>query len=129
MSWTPELYVHAMAVEGEAAQRYAELAGRMVEQHDEAAAALFAELSAAEAQHLEALRARMQGTPLPPLSSDYSWPAVDIESAVQAEKRARAFFEQARRVSCEPGVVALADEMTAEENEHIARIARLMDRS
>jgi hypothetical protein len=47
---------------------------------------------------------------------------------VQAEKRARAFFEQARRVSCEPGVVALAEEMTAEENEHIARIERLMDR-
>jgi rubrerythrin len=123
--WTAEIYVHAMAIEQEAARRYAELSRRMAQARNHEAAALFAEFSNEEARHLEALCARSRGAAMPQLSSDYTWCEIDIGTAVQAEKRARAFFEQARRVAPHPAVAALADEMTAEENDHLTRIERL----
>jgi rubrerythrin len=129
MDWAAELYVHAIAVESEAAQRYSELARRMAEQHNDEAAALFAEFAAMEAIHLEALRRRTEGMALPLLTSDHSWPeqGVPLANALQAEKDARAFFEHERRIAHEPAARALAEEMVSEESEHIARLARLGD--
>lgn len=129
MDWAAELYVHAIAVESEAAQRYGELARRMAQQRNDQAAALFAEFAAMEAIHLEALRRRTEGMALPVLTSDHSWreQGVPLANALQAEKDARAFFEHARRIAHEPVARALAEEMVSEESEHIARLARLGD--
>ena len=142
---TAELYAAAIALEGEAAERYAELATRMEQAGRFAVAALFFMLSRRETQHLEELRRKTVGLNLPPLSADYRWrddgaPETvgrdlvlrgmtqrrALEIALQAEKRARAFFEQAARVAGEREVRALAQEMAAEEAEHAAIIERML---
>ena len=127
MDWTAELLVHAIAVEREGARRYAELARRMAERREARTAALFAELARQDAEHLKRLQTRCAGLRLPDLSCDHSWreqgaPAAD---ALQAERDARAFFEQAGRVAPDALARALAEEMAAEEREHIARIEAL----
>jgi rubrerythrin len=143
-----ELYVHAIAIEREAAERYAELAERMADLGNQEVAALFHFLARAEARHLAELRRRTEGVALPELCADYSWlhegppetVARDLvfrlmtqrdalEIALLAEKRARAFFEHAVRIADDPAVRALAREMAAEEAEHIAMVQELLSKT
>jgi rubrerythrin len=145
--YAAELYVDAMAIEREAAERYAELAARMDKDGNFPVAALFRMLAMLEAKHLEELERRTVGMDLPPLDADYSW--CDSEApetvgrqlvargitqqralaiALQAEKRARAFFEQAARVVQDPEVRALAHEMAAEEAGHELLLQRMLMR-
>ena len=63
-----ELYAHAIAIEREAAERYAELALRMADLGNQAVALLFWRLAKFEAEHLETLRNRTDGVALPELS-------------------------------------------------------------
>ena len=133
---TAELYVHAIAMEREAAERYAEFSHRMADEGNTDVAALFARLAAQESEHLATLRRRTAGVELPPLEADYSWsprrPATPHQAlgiALCAEKCARSFFEQAQRVADDPGLRALAREMSAEEGEHIAMIEALLART
>ena len=128
VEWAAELYSHAIAVEREAALRYAELAWRMAEQGSEEGARLFAQFAVLQAVHLEALRRRTDGIALPDLTSDHSWPdRVDpVARALQAERDAHAFFAQARRVARDPAARAIAEEMAEEESEHIARLESLI---
>ena len=142
-----ELYVHAIAIEREAAERYAEFAERMDREGNFAVAALFRMLSTIEARHLEELKRRAADLKLPPLIADYTWrdseapetAARDVlvrgmtqshalAIALQAEKRARAFFEYAARIADDPGVRALAREMAAEEAEHVVLVERMLTR-
>ena len=108
-----ELYAHAIAIEREAAERYAELAERMRDESHEDLAELFAGLAALEKGHLDALERRTAGVALPPLEArDYKWlgdaapesaapelvfrlmtPQHALRMALGAEKRAQAFFE------------------------------------
>ena len=143
-----ELYVHAIAMEREAAERYAEFAGRMADEGNPDVAALFRRLARLESGHLEALRRRTDGVALPALESDYSWidtgapetlahdfvfrlmtPHQALDVALRAERRAKAFFEQARRVADDPGLRSLAQEMAAGEGEHIAMLEGLLART
>jgi rubrerythrin len=133
---TAELYVHAIAMEREAAKRYAELSRRMQDEGNGEVARLFARLAAHESEHLAALRRRTFGVELPPLEADYSWRGSGVSSphqalgiALRAEKGAKAFFEQAQRVAEDPGLRALAREMVAEESEHIAMIEAQLART
>jgi rubrerythrin len=145
--YAAELYVDAMAIEREAAERYGELAARMEKDGNFAVAALFRMLSRLEARHLEELERRTAGMKLPPLDCDYSWRDGEapetvgrdlvvrgmtqrraLEIALQAEKRAQAFFEQVARVARDAGARALAQEMAAEEAEHAALIERMLQR-
>ena len=130
MDWTAEVLVHAIAVESEFARRYRELARFLAERRQDEAAVLFAELARQEESHLQRLEAKSAGVALPDLAADHSWSAAGgpIASALQAEKDARAFFEQARRVAQEASARSLAEEMAAEEGEHIARIQALVSR-
>jgi len=142
---TAELYVHAIAMEREATERYTELAQRMSDEGNEEVAALFARLAAHESEHLAALRRRTAGVALPALDTDYSW--IDsgapetlahdfvfrlmtvqqaLSIALRAEKRAKAFFEQAQRVADDPAMRSLAREMAAEEAGHIGMIEALL---
>lgn len=145
---TAELYVHAIAMEREAAERYAEFSRRMADEGNSDVAALFARLAAQESEHLATLRRRTSGVELPPLESDYSWidtgapetlahdlvfrlmtPHQALGVALRAERNAKAFFEQAQRVADDPGLRALAREMAAEEKEHIAMLEALLART
>ena len=56
----PELYAHALAIEAEAAERYAELAERMSDEGREELAGVFALLAQDEAEHLDALKRRTE---------------------------------------------------------------------
>jgi rubrerythrin len=130
MDWAAEVLVHAIAVEREAARRYGELARGMAERHEGEAAALFAQIARQDRSHLERLEAKSAGVALPDLDADHSWrdAAAPVAAALQAERDARAFFEQARRVARDPLARSLAEEMAAEESEHIARIQVLVER-
>jgi len=146
--YTAELYVHAIAIESEAAARYAQLAGAMAAQGNLEAAAVFSLLGKAERRHLEVLQQRAQGLTLPRLDADYSWrepdgpetvtldpggapvmPVRALALALDAELRARAFFEQAARVCGDEETRVLALEMAAEEAEHAALIEGMIARA
>jgi len=142
-----ELYVHAIAIEREAAERYAELAERMRDESNEDLAALFAGLAALEKEHLEALERRTAGVALPPLTArDYKWlgdaapestarelvfhlmtPRHALRIALRAEQRAQAFFEHVLLTADDPALRALAREMAAEEQEHVLLIERMLE--
>src|SRR3954462_15746690 len=69
-----ELYAHAIAIEREAAERYAEFAERMGDLGNEAVADVFDRLAGDEAEHLDALLRRTDGIQMPQLmASDYGW--------------------------------------------------------
>ena len=144
--WTAELYTHAIAIEREATRRYAELADAMAVQGNHAVSELFRLLASAERRHLEELERRTAGMRLPALSSDYTWrdgeapenaPLAPYErmtdraallAALDAERRARAFFEHAARVTSDAETRTIACEMAAEETEHALFIERMLRR-
>jgi len=145
----PELYAHAIAIEREAAERYAELAERMRDESNEDLAALFAGMAAVEAGHLAALKHRSAGIALPPLAArDCKWlgdaapesaarelvfrlmtPRGALLMALGAEHRAQAFFERVLLTAHDPDLRALAREMAAEEQEHVLLIERMLERT
>jgi rubrerythrin len=141
-----ELYAYAIAIEREAAERYAELAERMRDESNQDLAELFAGLAALEKGHLEALERRTEGVVLPPLQvRDYKWlgdapesaarelvfrlmtPRHALRMALGAEKRAQAFFEHVLLTAGDPALRALAREMAAEEQEHVLLIERMLE--
>ena len=142
-----ELYAHAIAIEREAAGRYAELAARMGDESNEDLAALFAGLAKLEAGHLEALERRTAGIALPPLTrTDYQWlgdaapespahelvfrlmtPRQALLIALGAEQRAQAFFEHVLLTADDPALRGLAREMAADEQEHVQMIERMLE--
>lgn len=97
-----ELYAHAIAVEREAAARYAEFAERMEDTGRQDLARVFAMLAGLEAEHLEALERRAAGIALPEIrAGEYAW-----LDAGAPETQAR--------------------EMGAEGREHVDLIARML---
>jgi len=69
-----ELYAHAIALEREAAERYAQFAQRMKDEGRDDLAALFGTLARQEGEHLETLERRTEGVALPELrGSQYKW--------------------------------------------------------
>lgn len=145
--YTAELFVHAIAIEREAAARYAELAATMARLGNHAVAALFGMLAIFEGRHLEELQRRTAGLRLPPLEADYSWRGAEapetvrldphagpitqqkaLALALEAEKRARAFFEHAARLCKDAETRQLAHEMALEEAEHVVLIERMIER-
>ncbi len=145
----PELYAHAIAIEREAAARYAELAQRMGDLGNDAVAEVFANLASFEASHLEALERRAEKLELPEVvPEEVRWlqpppagsaakeaadrvmsPRQALQIALGAEKRAQAFFERALMTAHEPAVRSLAGEMALEELEHVELVERMLEAS
>ena len=142
----PELYSHAIAIEREAAERYAELAARMSDEGREDLARVFEMLADLEGEHLHTLEARTADVALPPIPDTYHWldaaapetaarelvyrvmtPHMALEIALEAENRAQAFFETVFLTSDDPALRALAREMAAEEQGHVVLIERLLE--
>jgi len=144
-----ELYAHAIALEREAAERYAEFARRMDDLGNAAAAEVFTTLARLEEEHLQTLLERTQGVRVPEvLDEQYAWldtgapettarelvfrlltarQALDI--ALRAERRAQTFFEKVMLTADDPALRALAREMAAEEGEHIGLVEQLLDQT
>jgi rubrerythrin len=142
-----ELYVHAIAIEREAAERYAEFARRMADEGNDEVAAVLRKLAGLETEHLEALQRRTAGIALPKLETDYQWldtgapeavahdlvfrlmtPSQALAVALDAEKRAHAFFNHVQHVAADPALRALAKEMAAEEEQHIVMLLEVIQR-
>ena len=142
-----ELYAHAIALEREAAERYAEFARRMDDLGNAAAAEVFTTLARLEEEHLQTLLERTQGVAIPEyLNERYAWldagaPETTarelvfrlltahqaLEIALRAERRAQTFFEKVMLTADDPALRALAREMAAEEGEHIGVVERLLE--
>lgn len=149
VSSAEELYAHAIALEREAAERYTEFAGRMTELGRHDIAAIFVTLAGYETDHLDTLERRTTGVTLPALGpAEYKWldagapetaardfvdrlmtPQQALRIALDAEKRARDFFEHVRRTAADPALRALAQEMAAEEAGHVAIVEREIART
>jgi rubrerythrin len=144
-----ELYAHAIAIEREAAERYAELAQRMDDLGNGDVATLFRTLAVFEAEHLDTLEARTAGVPVPSVApGEYAWldagapetaarelvyrlltPHQALAIALEAERRAQAFFATVFATATDPALHALAQEMAAEEQGHIAMVEQAIART
>ena len=144
-----ELLAHAIEIEREAAARYSELGERMRDLGNDVVAELFLRLAGLEKQHEQALEQRAAGLSLPRIApGEYAWledhapetaahnlvlnllnPHSALKVALEAEKRALAFFEAARAQAADPKLAALATEMAAEEGVHIAWVQSAIRRT
>jgi rubrerythrin len=141
-----ELYAHAIAIEREAAERYAEFAQHMADEGNDEVAKLFRMLAVFEAEHLETLQARTRGVKVPQIEpGEYAWldagapetaahdlvfrlltPHQALEIALEAERRARDFFAEVKETATDPALRALAQEMAMEEAGHIAMVEQAL---
>jgi len=146
---TEELLAHAIAIEREAAARYAELGERMDDLGNDVVGELFLRLAKLEKEHEQDLIKRAAGLRLPALSpAEYAWlddgsperaphdlvlnlltPHSALQIALRAEERAAQFFEAARKQAADPQLAALATEMAAEEGVHIAWVKSAIRRT
>lgn len=144
-----ELYAHAIAIEREAAERYAELARLMDDLGNDDVASLFRRLAVFEAEHLDTLEGRTAGVDVPRIGpGEYAWldagppetvarelvfrlltPRAALEIALAAERRAQAFFSEVKASADDPALRALAQEMAMEEAGHIAMVEEAIRRT
>jgi len=144
-----DLLAHAIAIEREAAARYAELGERMAEMGNDVVAQLFLRLARLEKEHEQELVRRAAGLTLPRIApGEYAWidkrapetaahdlvlnlltPHAALKIALDAEVRAAAFFESARKQAKDPALADLAAEMAAEEGVHIAWVKSAIRRT
>jgi len=144
-----ELYAHAIAIEREAAERYVEFAEHMADEGNDAVATLFRTLAVFEAEHLGTLEARTKGVAVPKIEpGEYAWldvgapetaahdlvfrlltPHQALEIALEAERRAKQFFVEVKETATDPALRALAQEMAAEEEGHIAMVQLALERT
>ena len=144
-----DLLAHAIAIEREAAARYTELGERMGEMGNDVVAELFLRLARLETEHERELEQHAAGLALPRVApGEYAWfdrgapetaahdlvlklltPNVALRIALEAEVRAAAFFESARKQAPDPALAELAAEMAAEEGVHIAWVQSAIRRT
>lgn len=144
-----ELYAHAIAIEREAAERYAEFAQHMADEGNDEVATLFRTLAVFEAEHLQTLEARTRDVQVPAIGAgDYAWldagapetaahdlvfrllsPHQALEIALDAERRAKHFFAEVKETANDPALRALAQEMAMEEEGHIAMVQLALERT
>jgi rubrerythrin len=143
----PTLYAHAIAIEREAVERYTEFSWRMADADNDAAAEVFGGLARLEAGHLDGLLKRARGMQLPALAPhEYAWLDAGapetaarelvyrlmtarhaLEIALAGEKRAAAFFERVVLTAGDAELRALAAEMAADEDQHVALLEQLLE--
>jgi len=143
---TPEeFYAHALAIEREAAERYAEFAD-LFEKRSTTLAALCRRLATLEREHFRDLAEACARLELPEIAAaDYRWHEQDspevnsretlgsitnsrqlLEVALAAEKRAHSFFVWTARTAPNRAIRELASVMAAEEDEHIAWVTEAL---
>jgi len=143
------LLAHAIAIEREAAARYSELGERMRDLGNDSVAELFLRLARLEFEHKMELERRAAGMNLPWIEPGaYAWfekaapesaahnlvlnlltPHSALKLALDAEVRAAAFFEMARKQAPGRDLAELAAEMAADEGVHIAWVKSAIRRT
>lgn len=142
-----EFFAHALAIELEASERYAEFEAWFRERGEPVLAGLCHSLARLEHEHFAQLSRRSRGMPLPAIAAGkYCWleseapeaPAREVfyrvanarqllEVALGAECAALAFFEKVTRTSPHAEVRALAREMAAEEAQHVRWVRNALE--
>jgi rubrerythrin len=141
-----ELLAQALAIEREAAARYAEFARLMADREHAELADLFARLARLERDHARFIEER--AGPLrapavieaevrwlesgPPQPAVHEWlarmmgPRDALAIALAAERRAQAFFAELARCAGDEALRQMAREFAEEEAEHAARLERAL---
>lgn len=135
-----EFLAHALAMEREASDQYAELAEQMEVHNNPEVAELFAKLSVIEGKHVDKIDEKASDRELPHMAPwEYKWgaggapenaaamdahymmtPHHALTLALHAEERAAEFFQRIAEGTTDDQVKTMAVEMAAEEIEHIA---------
>jgi rubrerythrin len=142
-----EFYAHALAIEREAADRYAEFEEYFAGRGEDVLSGLCRNLASAEREHFEELAGACRNLTLPAIAAgDYRWletsspeaaarellyrvatPRQLLEIALAAELRARAFFVWVARTAPSHEVQELASIMAAEELEHVQWVRQALE--
>ncbi len=131
----------ALAMEQEAAQRYAELADAMEVHNNREVAELFRKMSVIEGRHAEQIMAEMGWSEIPVHARAPAWPGFEapetisgdevhylmqpwhaLQLALGAEQRAEGFFAHLAEVIADGPVHQAALELQQEEREHVQLI-------
>jgi rubrerythrin len=146
-----ELFALANAMEQEAANKYAELAGEMQRQNRADLAAVFADLAAAEREHVDSVKRWSQSwrgkAPDPALvrweapktfdddttaeikASKLMTPYRALAMAVRNEERAFAFWSYLAAFAEDPEIKKAAEAMAGEELGHVATLRKARRRA
>jgi rubrerythrin len=142
-----EFYAHALAIELEAAERYAEFEAYFRNRGDVVLAGLCANIGRMEGEHFRELVAASRHLQLPTIDpGGYKWleagspeaPARELfyrmatprhllEVALQAEMNAFVFFQNVEMTSDSVEVCALARQMAEEEREHLIWVRNALE--
>lgn len=143
---TEELFAHAIAIEHEAAARYAELGERLQDLGEESVGVLFQALAQEDTELERELKERAARFALPGIPpAEHAWldsaapqPAAHelvlrlltahgaLRIACGAERRALAFFERATKEALDPATACLALMLADDERQHLKRVERLL---
>jgi len=139
-----ELFAHALAVEREAAERFAELERYMRAAGMDHIADEFQAIGREEREQYEALAIGTAGRELPQLSSweyaaHFLGPQAEVVRApgnvrealalaIAGERRAQNFYVDVAEHTFDDTMCAFAAEMAVDEGRHIARLERLLAR-
>lgn len=143
-----ELLAWALAIEQEAAERYAELADQMAVHNNREVAELFRKLAAIEAKHVANVETMSGGRELPAISLwDSPWddaegpealahdevhylmtPHHALSLALEAERRAVAFFARMVETAEDADVRRMASRLRDEEQQHVALMEEWLGR-
>ncbi len=143
-----QLLAYALAIEQEAAERYAELADQMGVHNNREVAELFHKLAGIEAKHVANVESLSEGRELPSLSLwDSPWedaespeaaardeahylmtPHHALSLALAGEERATSFFARLAENSVDAEVRRLAQQLHDDEQEHVALIKEWLGR-
>lgn len=144
-----ELMAQALAIETEAAQRYADLADAMETHNNREVAALFRAMADIEGKHAARIMATMASQRIPaPASAGSSWEGFEapettpgdevhylmqpyhaLQLALAGEERAEAFFAGLARSATAESVREAALELQAEERAHVALVKAWLERT
>jgi len=143
----PQFLAHAIALEDEAAERYAELADMMEAHNNLDTAGVFKEMSKFSSLHGNEIRERCKGVTLPKLMSwQYRWktppevggddgvsylmtPYHALHYARENEIRGMQFYRQAATESTDAEVKRLGREFADEESEHVVALDKWIERT
>jgi rubrerythrin len=141
---TEELLAYSLAMESEAVERFEDLAETMETHHNYEVADLFRKLAKIEGLHIDNVRRASAGKELPGLLAwEYEWeggespeggameeahylmqPWHAIELAMHGEQRAAAFFRHVAETTVDDAVRQMAQELAAEEEEHVTLLQK-----
>jgi rubrerythrin len=135
----PAMIAHALAIEEEAGERYADLADQMSVHNNDAVADFFRTMARVEKIHADKIRDQAKGIELPEIAPwDYRWRDAEspettlleeihykmtvhhaLKLALVNEQRAEAYFADIASKTANAEIRAMAEELAEDERAHV----------